>query len=51
MAEGNADSSWRLVWSDEFSGASGSAPDPVKWGYDLGGTGWGNNERSIYRSL
>src|SRR5215510_8414425 len=48
MAEGNADSSWRLVWSDEFSGASGSAPDRVKWGYDIGGTGWGNNEKQYY---
>src|SRR5215475_7704632 len=48
MAEGNAESSWRLVWSDEFSGAGGSAPDPGKWGYDTGGTGWGNNEKQYY---
>jgi beta-glucanase (GH16 family) len=48
MAEGNAESSWRLVWSDECSGASGSAPDPGKWGYDIGGTGWGNNEKQYY---
>ncbi len=48
MAELNADSRWRLVWSDEFSGISGSAPDPGKWGYDTGGTGWGNNEKQYY---
>jgi beta-glucanase (GH16 family) len=37
-----------LVWSDEFDGADGSAPDPTKWGYDLGGTGWGNKELQYY---
>ena len=26
-----------LVWSDEFTGASGSPPDPTKWQYDTGG--------------
>jgi beta-glucanase (GH16 family) len=36
------------VWSDEFNGASGSAPDPSKWTYDLGGGGWGNNELENY---
>lgn len=40
--------SWKLVWSDEFAGAANSAPDPVKWNYDLGGGGWGNNERQVY---
>jgi beta-glucanase (GH16 family) len=39
---------WRLVWSDEFSGPSGSPPDPAKWGYDIGGNGWGNNEKQYY---
>jgi len=32
---------WELVWSDEFEGAAGSAPDPAKWDYDIG-TDWGN---------
>ncbi len=26
------------------------APDPAKWGYDLGGGGWGNNELEYYTS-
>ena len=37
-----------LVWSDEFNGPNGSAPDPKKWTYDLGGGGWGNNELETY---
>src|SRR6201996_734496 len=35
-----------LVWSDEFN--TDGAPDPTKWGYDLGGGGWGNNELEYY---
>ncbi len=36
-----------LVWSDEFNTAG--APDPGKWGYDLGNNnGWGNNELEYY---
>ncbi|MBN2005402.1 MAG: family 16 glycosylhydrolase, partial [Anaerolineae bacterium] len=41
-------SGWTLAWSDEFSGTAGAAPDPANWGYDLGGGGWGNNEREYY---
>jgi len=41
-------SQWTLVWSDEFSGPNGSAPDSTKWGYDVGGNGWGNNELEYY---
>ncbi len=41
---------WKLVWSDEFKQPDGSAPDPAKWGYDTGGTGWGNNELEYYTS-
>lgn len=37
---------WRLVWSDEFD--SPGLPDPSKWTYDVGGTGWGNNELQYY---
>lgn len=35
---------WQLVWSDEFGGDAGTAPDPEKWTYDVGGDGWGNNQ-------
>src|SRR6266481_7594556 len=41
---------WTLTWSDEFSSADGSAPDPTKWTYDLGGKGWGNQELETYTS-
>ncbi|MDB5012031.1 MAG: glycoside hydrolase family 16 [Daejeonella sp.] len=34
------------LWSDEFDYAG--APDPLKWGYDIGGSGWGNNELQYY---
>jgi beta-glucanase (GH16 family) len=43
-------SGWTLVWSDEFNVANGSAPDPTKWTYDLGGGGWGNQELETYTS-
>lgn len=33
-------------WSDEFNYSG--APDPQKWGYDIGGSGWGNNELQYY---
>jgi beta-glucanase (GH16 family) len=39
---------WTLTWSDEFSSANGSAPDPKKWTFDLGGDGWGNFELQSY---
>jgi len=35
-----------LIWSDEFD--TPGAPDPSKWGYDLGGGGWGNSELEYY---
>ncbi|MBU0697322.1 MAG: glycoside hydrolase family 16 protein [Bacteroidetes bacterium] len=36
-----------LVWADEFN--VDGAPDPNKWGYDLGnGNGWGNAELEYY---
>src|ERR1700692_4093603 len=28
---GQSASSWQLIWSDEFSGATGSAPNPQNW--------------------
>ena len=41
-------SGWQLVWSDEFNGTAGTAPDPAKWNFDLGGGGWGNGELEVY---
>ncbi|KAA9376563.1 family 16 glycosylhydrolase [Microbispora cellulosiformans] len=37
-----------VTWSDEFNGAAGSAVDPAKWKFDIGGGGWGNNELEYY---
>jgi beta-glucanase (GH16 family) len=34
------------TWQDEFDNTG--EPDAKKWGYDLGGGGWGNNEKQIY---
>ncbi len=39
---------WKLVWRDEFDGASGPAVDSSKWNFDVGGKGWGNNELETY---
>jgi len=33
-------------WYDEFDYQG--KPDPSKWGYDIGGHGWGNNELQFY---
>ena len=33
-------------WTDEFN--TDGAPDAAKWGYDVGGNGWGNNELQNY---
>ncbi len=35
---------WQLVWSDEFEQPDGSLPDAGKWGFDVGGSGWGNSQ-------
>ena len=35
-----------LVWADEFD--KDGLPDESIWGYDTGGTGWGNNELQYY---
>ncbi|MGZ5247064.1 MAG: glycoside hydrolase family 16 protein [Flavitalea sp.] len=34
------------VWSDEFNYSG--LPDSSKWNYDVGGSGWGNNELQYY---
>lgn len=36
-----------IVWSDEFNG---SEINPNIWTYDIGGSGWGNNELEYYTS-
>ena len=41
-----AKSPLKLVWSDEFN--YNGLPDNSKWGYDVGGSGWGNNEAQYY---
>jgi beta-glucanase (GH16 family) len=45
-----SDRNYELVWSDEFDGDSGTAPNAAKWAYDLGTgqNGWGNNELQTY---
>lgn len=35
-----------LVWSDEFDAPG--LPDDSRWGYDVGGHGWGNGESQYY---
>jgi beta-glucanase (GH16 family) len=37
-----------LVWAEEFN--VDGAPNSARWGYDLGGGGWGNNELQYYTS-
>ncbi|HMX80393.1 MAG TPA: glycoside hydrolase family 16 protein, partial [Ferruginibacter sp.] len=41
---------WELAWSDDFTGAAGSAPDAGKWAFDIGtgSNGWGNSELQYY---
>jgi hypothetical protein len=33
-------------WADEFD--KDGLPDPAKWGYDVGNSGWGNHELQNY---
>ena len=44
-AVAQAPAGYQLIWSDEFNG---STIDPTNWGYDIGGSGWGNNELQYY---
>ncbi|MGC4806989.1 family 16 glycosylhydrolase [Micromonospora sp. DT233] len=37
-----------LTWADEFNAGAGTAVDQNKWRFDIGGSGWGNNERQYY---
>jgi beta-glucanase (GH16 family) len=38
------------VWQDEFDGPKGATFDRTKWVAELGGAGWGNQERELYTS-
>ncbi len=38
----------QVIWSDEFD--TGTQPDTSIWSYDLGASGWGNNELQEYTS-
>ncbi|WP_423128353.1 glycoside hydrolase family 16 protein [Gaoshiqia sp. Z1-71] len=44
--EFDRDKNRKLVWSDEFD--YDGLPDSVKWDYQVGGHGWGNNELQYY---
>ena len=51
-AEQVVDKNWQFEttpsWQDDFN--TGTAPDPAKWVYEIGGGGWGNNELQYYTS-
>jgi beta-glucanase (GH16 family) len=38
---------WELAWADSFNTYTG-LPDPAKWAYETGASGWGNNELENY---
>ncbi|MEU0549009.1 family 16 glycosylhydrolase [Micromonospora sp. NPDC005979] len=37
-----------ITWQDEFNAPAGTPVDANKWRFDIGGGGWGNNERQYY---
>lgn len=37
---------WQLVWSDDFT--TNGLPSTARWGYQTGGSGWGNDEKQYY---
>jgi hypothetical protein len=47
------DKNWKFettpAWSDEFDYSG--LPNSSKWGYDIGGSGWGNNELQYYTDV
>ena len=49
-ASASCQTTWTLVWNDEFNGPKGATPDPSKWTYDTGGGGFGNGELETYCS-
>ncbi|MFM7710226.1 MAG: family 16 glycosylhydrolase [Ferruginibacter sp.] len=44
------DQNWQFestpVWEDNFD--QNGTPDPTKWTFEIGGSGWGNNEQQYY---
>lgn len=42
---GNTQTSWSLIWSDEFAGTT---LNQDIWTYEYGNSGWGNNELQYY---
>jgi beta-glucanase (GH16 family) len=48
LGRAGGQTTWTLVWSDEFNGPKGAAPDASKWTYDTGGGGFGNGEIETY---
>ena len=49
-SEPPVDKNWAFettpMWEDDFT--VNGVPDPAKWSYDVGGSGWGNNELQYY---
>ncbi|CAF3242816.1 unnamed protein product [Rotaria sp. Silwood2] len=43
---GDVNTGWVRVWEDNFDGNGGV--DLNKWDFDVGGSGWGNNEQQYY---
>ncbi|TAD82095.1 MAG: glycoside hydrolase family 16 protein [Bacteroidetes bacterium] len=39
---------WEVVWTDNFDGPVGASPNAANWTYDVGATGWGNQELQNY---
>jgi len=48
VAGGSSTAHAQVIWSDEFD--TGTQPDTSIWSYDLGASGWGNNELQEYTS-
>lgn len=44
IAQGSPEA--KLIWADEFD--QDGLPDSIKWDYDVGDHGWGNNELQYY---
>src|SRR5215472_15583566 len=36
VASASGQTNWKLVWSDEFNGPQGAAPDSTKWAFESG---------------
>ena len=45
---GDEPATWTLSWQDEFDGPAGMRPDTTRWVPEVGGSGFGNQEREYY---